>query len=147
MGLNLKGKAKSHGKKEKLLTNEDTAKQTVVNKPAKASGFLKGKPKKKTAKVVEKVPMDDEVVVADGNIAVDEVVATTVQDVPRVPSFEGGLVHPSFRNAVSVHWRKSDETALLMHVLETEMVTSGTEFGAMAVRSSFVQRAGGAALL
>lgn len=110
---------------------------------AKASKFTK-----KRASASEVLEPDDEVVTVATEIteAVEEAAASAIR-YETVAAFEQGLVHPAFANAVNSYWKKSSETSIFMAAMTEELAISGTFFGAIFVKPSFVRKTGGSVLL
>lgn len=129
MGLDL---SKTKGKKKEVAPPPKKRKKEATKKPVT-----------KKSKVVEELEDDeDEVVIPTHTPTKDEAVA-----VRAVGSFEGGLVHPSLRNGVNAHRRRSEESDIFGSVITNALLVDGVFFGSIYVKSSFAKRTGGSALL
>lgn len=117
----------------------------MTPKGKKKSSSQRKKKELNTASVpVQEVASDDIPIVADEQ---EEVVVETTPIITPVESFTGGFVNPCLANSVSAFWRKTPETELLNIVIHDALYLTQTFVGDIAVRSSFMQTKGGAALL
>lgn len=163
MGLSLdstkskkvKTKAKAPPSKKRSSKAEELDRELFgeeeETKLAKSSRSRKTKP---TAPKTKKAPKHYEDL-DDG----DEVVSTVEEEAwppeselvsnrpEYVTAFSGGFVNIALQNAVNAHWRKSPESELFLQLVKTELLASGVFIGSIRVKSSFIVRTGGMALL
>ena len=118
-------------------------------------GKKKAKPKVKARKAkqdlqYESIPVTETTQEDDTPIVADVYDEPPVEEKPMVVSigsFEGGFVNPCLANSVSAFWRKTPETELLSVVIHDALYLTQTFVGDIAIRNSFMQTKGGAALL
>lgn len=118
--------------------------------PIARSPLVKKKDKLSRRKEIEQALDDDDAQVFPDTDAEFEETETTTEKFKvraRVAAFEGGYVSPALRNAVNSHWRKSAETTVFLQALNVGPCIDGVFFGAIYVKSSFLRKTGGSALL
>lgn len=138
--MNLAGK--KVGEKPKVSKE----KAASVSRPI----FVKKKNKVSRRKEIEQALDDDDAqVFPDTNTEPEDAEAPPEKAMlrERVAAFEGGYVSSALRNAVNSHWRKSAETLVFLQALNSGPCIDGVFFGAIYVKSSFLRKTGGSALL
>lgn len=134
MGLSL-----ASAKASKKKNHEDKKSSAGKGKSLKL-----GKRKKDIEEVLEE---DDELVTVDEPAPITEEPKVSATEVKRVGAFQLGHVHPDLDGAVNTHWRRSCETSILWLAMTEGLLASNAFVGAIAVKTSFVGKKPGSALL
>lgn len=142
MGLSL-----SDSKKKKTKATSKTGVAYTSRKETKKSNTKEHTSSKKQSKTIEKTEVDDEVIVVPPKKQVITEEHGEESEVPLVGPFQGGLVHKSLQNCVNATRRRSDESTLFELACSEVYLVDGVFIGSIYIKSSFVKRAGGSALM